>query len=323
MSCTIFDKPLILDADLNSATVDISKLRVLLGNFDTTTSGLWQPIVIKPVQSNARYCEPLYMAGSGLASAFSPCNCNDNSLDIITDNQMDAFQDSTLNCSYCGAPTAESWYLEDQENNTYGPIPITGCCDGACDVRMKRDDYIPKIRVLDQSYISGFLDWKYHQQFPACNNPGLGFEKFITIPKLSNITGVELCVDWKLKESMGEIEYNKISSQYDDEYSHNKALVKAKLISQTCGNFIMTRINPDYETEYAGLFPRLSGLIGSETSNKTISLPLVDQFQQIPYGLDKQTYNNIFINNSKVASYWKWNYTSGIIGWYRYYDIVS
>ena len=321
MSCTIFDKNLIFDADFQTANINLDKLRTLIPAYNSIQSGLWQPIVIRSNDSNAVYCEPLAMAGAGSVPGFSPCNCNNNSLGIVTDNALDSLQDSSLGCSYCGSPNTTSWYLKDKTGASYGPISSLSCCDGSCDVRAKKDDYITKIPVLDQTQISGTVDWKYMNQFPACNNAGLGFEQFITITGLSTISGADLCIDWKLKERISEIEYNKISTQYSDQYIHDKMFTKAKLISQTCGHFIMTRLNPTHETTYSSLYPRLSGLIGSQDEYRTLSLPSVEQFSRTPYGFDKQTYNNIFINNQKIASYWKWNYTSGIIGWYRHYDI--
>ena len=323
MSCEIFNKTLILDADLSSASIDgtsLNAIKTLIGAYDSSLSGIWRPIIIKQADSTAEYCEPLIMAGGGLRPSFAPCNCTDGSLDIVTADALNTFQDSNLDCNYCGTPTAPAWSLQDQQGNTYGSFNLQTCCSGACDIRMKRDDYIPKIPVLDQTQISGFLDWKYLGQFPACTNPGLGFEKFITLTGLSSISGAELCIDWKLKDTIGEIPYDKISSQYNDEYSHNKALIKSKLKSQTCGNFILTHLNSSHEATYTGLFPLFSGLIGSQNQNKNTFLPPIDQFNITPYGFDKQTYNNIFIHNDKIASYWKWNYTSGVLGWYRYYD---
>lgn len=322
--CAIFNKTLVLDANLdaNDIVIDISKLRGLLGEFDPDQSGLWQPIVIKQASSNAQYCQPLVMAGLGASSSFAPCDCSDTELDTVTGDQLGAFQDSNLSCDYCGDSSVATWNLIDQDGEKSPDLKAGGCCSGACDTRMKRDDYLPKIPILNQSYITGFLDFKYMSQFPACDNPGLGFERFIRIPEnnMASINGAELCIDWKLKETLSEIPYNKIYSQHDSQYDHDKSYTKAHLVSQTCGHFIMTKVNPDYEEEYIGKFPRLSGLIGSTNNNRRTSLPSVDNFQNTPYGFDKQTYNNIYINNNRIASYWKWNYTSGIIGWYRYFD---
>lgn len=322
--CTIFNKTLILDANLNSSDIeiDLSKIRNLLGEFDAAKSGLWQPIIIYKTNSSAQYCQPLIMAGLGASSVFNPCNCSDSELDTEKVDQLGAFQDSSLSCDYCGEFAPTPWNLIDNQGELSPDLQAHGCCSGACDTRMKRDDYLPKIPVLNQSYMTGFLDFKYMSQFPACDNPGLGFERFITIPanNMGSVAGADLCIDWKLKETISEIPYNKIYSQHHSQYDHDKSYTKAHLVSQTCGNFILTRINPDYETEYVSKFPSLTGLIGSTDSNRRISLPSVDNFQQTPYGFDKQTYNNIYVNNNRIASYWKWNYTSGIIGWYRYFD---
>ena len=322
--CAVFNKSLVLDANLDAAniSIDISKIRSLIGDYETETSGLWQPIIISTSQSSAIYCEPLIMAGLGTASSFSPCNCSDAGLNNVTDSQFEDFQDSSLSCNYCGDSSVESWNLVDANGEKSSDLKAGGCCSGACDIRMKKDDYIPKIPVLNHSYISGFLDFKYMSEFPACTNAGLGFEKFITIPEnnISSIAGADLCIDWKIKDTISEIPYNKIYTQHDSENLHNKSFNKAGLKSHTCGNFILTKLNTDYETEYKTLFSKLSGLIGSDDQDKRINIPSVSSFQETPYGFDKQTYNNIYINNDRIGSYWKWNYTSGIMGWYRYFE---
>ena len=168
--CAVFNKSLVLDANLDAAniSIDISKIRSLIGDYETETSGLWQPIIISTSQSSAIYCEPLIMAGLGTASSFSPCNCSDAGLNNVTDSQFEDFQDSSLSCNYCGDSSVESWNLVDANGEKSSDLKAGGCCSGACDIRMKKDDYIPKIPVLNHSYISGFLDFKYMSEFPAC-----------------------------------------------------------------------------------------------------------------------------------------------------------
>lgn len=326
--CSIFDKTLLLDADISSASIDLEGIRRLIPDMVLATSGLWHPIVVTHSHMNseplkAKYCEPLIFGGTKIVSPFNPCNCDDSSIGFSSVETSNISSDSNLSCSYC-FPNISSWNLKDSDGNSSPNIPVTDCCAGACDVRMKRDDYIPKIPVLNQTYLSGFLDFKYLAQFPACTNPGLGFERIITINTMSSINGngLNLCVDWKLKDTIDEIPYNKLSSQHLSEYIHNKSYTKSQLVSKTCGNFIMTRVNPYFENEYVEKFSRLSGLIGAASDpSRNISLPSIESFEKTPYGLDQQTYNNIFIKNNKIASYWKWNYTSGILGWYRYYEI--
>lgn len=324
--CTIFNKSLLLDSDLTNSgiIIDIAKITALLNSFKPSTSGLWQPLIIKSSDSNTIYSEPLRVAGSGISSSFTPCDCNNNSLDLVSDNQLGSFEDYTISCNYCGSPNSSltAWTLKDKQNNNSPTLTNISCCHGACDVRMKKDDYVPKIPVLSHSYITGFVDFKYLQEFPACTNPGLGFERFITIPSsgLSTISGLDLNIDWTLKATIDERPYDILSSQHDSEYIHKKSYNKSKLVSQTCGHFILTKLNPTYEQEYKVHFSGLSGLIGSTDDKKNISLPSVASFQSTPYGFDNNTYDNIFIKTLKAGSYWKWNYNSGIIAWYRYYD---
>lgn len=318
-SCSIFNKPVILDTtNLDSASIDISWLKSLIPDFNTDFSGIWRPVLIKDINSTAEYGEPLMRARFGPTPSFTPCDCSDNSINPRNINE----EISEYNiCSYCGNYSTE-WRLYDTEGNSSARSYEANCCSGACDTRFKTDDYIPKIPVLNQSYLTGVCDFKYHQQFPACSNPGLGKERFITISSSnrSKILGPELCVDWKLKESISEIKYDALYSHHDSEYLHNKSYEKSKIVSKTCGNFVLLSIPEG--TWYQSNYPILSGLIGSTIANDTPSsvVPTVEQFSNLPYGIDQEKYKNIFIKNQKLGSFWKWNYQSGVLCWYRYFD---
>lgn len=323
MSCSIYSKPLILDAKkIDRSSVQLGWLSGLIPAFDPSFSGVWRPIWVDSGQSAVEYVEPLMRARTGPAPSFSPCDCDDNSIDPLgIDEQINDYN----NCSYCGSYSVSAKLFDSDRN--FSPRSYSfGCCDGACDTRLKIDDYIPKIPVLNQAYLTGVYDFKYHKQFPACNNLGLGKERFVSISSAdrSKILGPDLCIDWKLKETISEVAYDPLYSHHDSEYLHNKSYQRSKLTSATCGNFILLSLPQSSETTnwYKEHYPILSGLIGTNISgDKPLSIvPSPDQFKNIPYGIDQQKYQNIFIKNQKLGSYWKWNYGSGILCWYRYYD---
>lgn len=331
--CNIYNRPLLFDTDYNSASIDISRLSRLIPAFNVDTSGLWLPIIIKPGDSTLTKTDILSQAGSSVASSFDPFNCAPES-----DNYDVLETDNNLICNYCDPTSSysKSWQLKDTNNNVrqvtingqLQPQYITSnCCNGACDTMMKKDDYLPKIPTLNQINLTKFYDFKHLQQFPSTSNPGLGFQHFINFPtnSLSSFSSSPpIMVDWKLKESIGEIPYDIMTSQYDNSDQHKKAYVKSLQVSKTCGNFILTQLNPSY----SGLnpyYPMFSGLIGESDQtlvSKNISdlLPSVENFQKIPYGFSRNTYDNLFVKNEKIGSHWKWNYSSGILCWYRYYD---
>lgn len=323
MSCSIYSKPLILDAKkIDARSIDLTWLSGIIPNFDASFSGIWRPLWINAGESDIDYVDPLMKARTGPTASFSPCSCSDNSIDPLSiDEQINDYN----NCNYCGTYSVSANLFDSDRN--FSPRSYSfGCCDGACDTRLKTDDYIPKIPVLNQAYLTGVYDFKYHKQFPACNNLGLGKERFISIPSenRSRILGPDLCVDWKLKEAISEVAYDPLYSHHDSEYLHNKAYEKSKITSATCGNFILLSLPESSEDThwYKEHYPILSGLIGTNISgDKALSIvPSPDQFKNIPYGIDQEKYKNIFIKNQKLGSYWKWNYGSGILCWYRYYD---
>lgn len=329
MSCEIFDKDLIsdvIDLDGPSIAMNLSWLRELIGA-GPHLSGVWRPVYTYPNQNNV-LVSPLMSARTRGASFFTPCDCSDSSINM--DPITEQIEESSL-CSYCG-DYAVQWRLYDI-NGASSPRAHSGtCCSGACDVRFKTDDYLPKIPVLNHAYITGVADFKYKQEFPACNNPAsLGYAGFVSIPPSARrqIGGnAFMYIDWSIRETISEIPYDKFTSHHDSEYLHNKSYKKSKMVSNTCGNFLMLSVKttPDLPATghyYLKSYPILSGLLGTNVSGDIPDsvLPTPQQFAELPYGIDEEKYKNIFVHDEKIASYWKWNYTSGVLCWYRYYDI--
>ena len=329
--CSIFNKPLVLDID-NPETVDmvdsLEWLRSIIPSYDADFSGIWRPVFINGDQSTTEYGDTLMKARTGPTSSFSPCNCSDSSINPVgIDEEITEYNI----CDYCG-DYSTYWKLYDNKKNASPREYTANCCGGACDVRFKTDDYLPKIPVLNQAYLTGVNDFKYHSQFPACSNPGLGKERFITVKSQdrSKILGPELCIDWKPKETMSEVAYDEYYSHHDSEFLHNKSYAKSKIVSKTCGNFILLSlpntgtVNSTSTNWYQSNYPLLRGLIGTTgitNDTPTSILPTPDQFANIPYGLDEEKYQNIFIKNQKIGSFWKWNYGAGVLCWYRYYEM--
>jgi hypothetical protein len=328
MSCEIFDKDLIADViDLNNPNITI-QLGWLRDRFPSMhLSGIWRPIYAYPNNDNV-LVSPLMPARTRGASLFTPCDCSDGS--INTDPITEQIEESNL-CSYCGDYQVE-WRLYDANEQASPRTHSANCCSGACDVRFRTDDYLPKIPVLNHAYITGVADFKYKKEFPACNNAQtLGRDGFIYIPtsQRRQIGGSStLYIDWSIRETISEIPYSKFTSHHDSEYLHNKSYKKSKMVSNTCGNFLMLSVNtntglPASGHYYINSYPILSGLLGTKVSGDIPSstLPTPTQFAELPYGIDEEKYKNIFIHDEKIASYWKWNYTSGVLCWYRYYDM--
>lgn len=294
----------------------MSRLRNLVPAFSSGTSGLWRPIVVSGNISNHKYVDLLTQPQTVLLQAFDPFNCSSaiNYVGNYNDLEKPIFG---LDCNYC---------------TPLSPI-TTICCtgSGSCDNRMFKDDYLPKIPLLNQKYLTEFYDWKYQDQFPAVTNKPLGFENFIKLSELRNFTitsdnttEAKMMIDWSLKERMGEIPYDKETSQYDNIDDHNKAYAKFLQVGKTCGNFILTHVNPDssgYNPEYS-IFDGLIGPTGDNIPwpNWRDVLPTPDEFSVIPHGFNNKTYDNIFVKHTKLGSHWKWNYSSGVLGWYRYYQ---
>lgn len=314
--CTIFNKSLRSDAS-GSPTIDTTAINIIRGLIEPLTSsnsGIWYPLVIKSNNNKAKFCDPLVEVSLSSVDAFNPCNCNNNQISNLETNFYNDTKTSNLDCNYCGNYST-NWELYDYDGSSSSDVLGNAgifnndCCGGACDVKFKNDDFLPKVPLLNQCYLSGFYDFKHLKQFPACSNPGLGFERFITIDNFSSISSnAKFCIDWKLKETISEIPYDPSSSYHLNEYTHNKSEQKASIVSRTCGNFILTDIRQNYSGAY-DIFDNVG---------KPKEIPSVDNFTK-PYGFANQTYNNLFIGGTKLASHWKWHHTSGILGWYRHY----
>jgi len=314
--CTIYNKSLKDDAE-GSPDIDLRELKSTIPAYNVEVSGLWHPLVIYEKDNKAKYCDPLIQAGLDNVSSFDPCNCADNQIASVGGGFYKNFKESDLDTAYCGTYSKE-WKLYDASTSE-SSLDILGangvftadCAGGACDVRFKVDDFIAKVPVLNQSYVSGFYDFKHLQQFPACTNAGLGFERFIEYTSMDTIDSqyANFCIDWKLKETISEIDYDPVSTYHLNEYTHNKSSLKAEKVSRTCGNFILTDVIQNYSGQYSMY----------DDMNTSAEIPTTGNFTK-PYGFESQSHNNLFIGGSKLASHWKWNTTSGILGWYRYYD---
>jgi len=284
MSCSIFTKGLLEDADLSSASIDTAFLKKLMISKGEADEGKWYPLIIKPsdmAKDDAEFTRLLSPAGDDLTPTFDPCNCSNNIfgdgsgvLDIFNSQDFSSTPNIEIDCSYCSETCSH---------------PSGSCSEESdCVTRFQKDDYIPKIPYLYEGYISGFNDFKNLKEFPSCSNVGLGKEKFIEMD-LKSFNNTKLNIDLKLQETISEIEYDPFSTRHGTEYIHDKTLAKSKMTSQTCGAFV-----------------ELSGSLPTSIIK--------------PHGFTKDTYNNIYIGSQKIASHWKWNYQSGVLGWYRYYD---
>lgn len=324
--CTIFNKNFVTDiTDINNVSISISFVKDLIPAYNAETSGLWRPIIIDSMHSRTSYSDLLSEPETDIGNEIDPCNCNPNFINDI----VESAQNVNINCNYCAdtypANHTATAKLQDTDGNFYMTPPyfsypvsaVANCCQGACDTRMLRDDYLPKIPFLNQKYLKTFHDFKYKKQFPAVTNPGLGCEFFVTT-ETSNLNsfdtgGPSFGIDWLIKDRISEIPYDPITSQYNNETDHEKAYSRSLHTSSTCGNFIFTsssRISGSNQPYYSIL-----------EQNNVSTLPTNDEFQKIPHGFSSSTYNNIFVGDKKICSNWKWNYSSGILCWYRYYDI--
>ena len=224
-------------------------------------------------------------------------------------------------------------------------IYVKDCCKGGCDTRMKTDDITPKIPYLYNNYLYKLFDFKYMKQFPAIENPGLGREQFVIFNNTLNLDGIKLtnmniCIDWTLKARMGEIPVPENETYHTNLYAHKKSYSRYLSNNKTAGNFILEKVRGkdtigSISQWQFNTMPLLSGYLTDE--NKTIPsgflitpsstgindiIPKTEEFT-IPYGITDDTHYNIFLkaDNPKNGGYWKWNYTSGVLFWYRYYDI--
>jgi hypothetical protein len=320
-NCDIFNKSFFKDTDISSFQINIDTLSSLIPAYSVEYSGIWLPIVINNQQSDIGYVNILGRAESNIS--FDPCNCI-SVPPVETGTYIRGPEDESLNCSYCGSHGGVGWSLTNLL--TGNKIGLgTSCCDGACDIRMTKDDYLAKIPVLNNAYLTKFYDWKYKLQFPACSNKGLGYEKFIQAAP-NNIRSFkkspEIRIDWNIKERISEIKpENDIDTYHKDMDTHRKSYHRSKLTSKTCGNFILTKLNPNSNNPTYPLFNNLVGDL-DEVEDYSEILPDPEQFTP-PYGFQNQDHYNIFVKNKKRGSFWKWNYGSGILCWYRYFNIGS
>lgn len=289
------------------------------------------------------------------------CSLNSNRISRNIQQKLVAFSEywsgdpeDGIFCEYCqGIRTEDSYnnclvsinYRPKREGvqpaTLFWPVPGNGggvftpnCCQGGCDTRALTDDLAPKIPYLYTNYHTKFSDFKYHKQFPSITNPGIGYEKFATYNGSFNgitISNMQLHIDWTLEPRIGEIETpnSHTDTYHTDMYSHKKSYKNYLLSNKTCGNFILTQVNTS--TTIAALqeakMVKISGInLGSGIRDYTSSLdtiiPPVEKFT-IPYGIKDNTHWNIFLKKpfDKEGGFWKWNISSGIVGWYRYYDI--
>ncbi len=321
MSCSVFDISLLQDIAPGSVpTSKLDKLRSLINDYDPGYSGIWQPMVIAGDGApKGTYSELLVQPNVDNVSTFDPCNCNDDQILSLGAGFYDNYKESNFNTSYCGNYSVQ-WRLYDSAGNSSEDVlgadgVFDGTCDnGACDVMFKKDDFIPRIPMINQSYISGFSDFKHLSEFPACGNVGLGWERFFEynvsdFNTLDVTSNAKFCIDWQLKEIISEVPYDSYTSQHINEYTHDKSYTKSLETRKTCGNFILTGITETGVFNY-NIFNDV------DTASE---IPASGDFDP-PFGFKNNTYNNIFIGGKKMASHWKWDHQSGVLGWYRYYD---
>ena len=345
--CIQYNSDYVSSVDVNSISLDIDFIEDIISqdNIDyvgsansspTKVTGVWYPIVITSKDNEAKYCDLLQKSKEtnkdfdkyySITYGKDKCQSSDvgsfNILDIsdnlvasksrFFDGEDVEYIYNALDCSYCGYAGTE-WRLIDDQGDQSPQSYTADCCGGACDVRMNENDYIPKIPLLNYHYYNEPCDFPYIKDNPARSGPGLGKEKAITITNVQGLTfggDIEFCIDWRLKETISEIPYDQDTTQHSNKNLHDKSYKKSKIISRTCGNFLLTSVNqatkwPDYD--YSWLEDNID------------VIPEPESFTA-PYGIRSPTIDNIFVGSEKVGSFWKWNYTSGILGWYRKYDV--
>jgi len=320
--------------NIKKLSTDISFVKAIINSNNSMTEGVWYPIVIYKKENEAVDCDLLHKRKDSIAeidknylNIYGVDKCQSKNIeyfDILTIEDSAAIQKSRffdganveygynpLNCSYCGTHS-RTWRLIDEQGNISDAYQAD-CCGGACDVRMNEDDYIPKIPLLNHHYYTDPCDFKYIGDNPARSGPGLGKEAVIKSSDIEDLNfngDVSFCVDWKLKETISEIPYDDDTTQHPSQVLHNKAYKKSQITSFTCGNFILTSVNQENE---------FSGYDYDWLHDNLADLPDVADFTK-PYGIKGSTTDNIFVGKNKAGSFWKWNYTSGILGWYRKYD---
>jgi len=368
-SCDIFSS--IFSATAKDASLwktEIGWLKSFIGDFKKESSGVWQPIVIKKDKSGpVEYGKLLSAPYNSDDTKIAPCDCKANPVRgarniqkkyIIFGEDIAIEPEDGIFCNYCelirteepkynnctvsinykpkepGVPSAVlTWPINDQGEPQEPQVFTPPCCEGGCDTRALTDDLAPKIPYLYTNYHTKFRDFKYHQQFPAITNPGLGYEKFAKYNAQYNnmtVSNMSLNIDWTLEPRLGEIPVpgTNTDTYHLNIYSHKKSYKNYLMSNKTCGNFILTQVNASTsiaELQSTKMF-RISGInmgSGVKDYNGTLDtiIPPIDKFT-IPYGIKDNTHWNIFLKQPfyKEGGLWKWNISSGILGWYRYYD---
>lgn len=339
--CSIYNHPFFKDLkDIDKAVSGeanfpkLTKLKGIIENykdaFSPEISGIWRPLVVKKQDTDSEIQYVNIYRRAIVENTLNPCACSDL---INTETPPET---QTLDCNYCNLTpkinNTVKWTIADQKNNLTSKEIVSTYCSGANDVRSYPDDYLTKLPSLCNTYLTGVYDFKYLNQFPATANKGLGIEEFIKIPlnqenfRSLNGSNLYLCVDWRIQEKLGETKPDNISDSYyeyiDD---HHKAYNRYLANNQTCGNFILLAPNEIYNS-LTGVYPRynlIDNCLGKVPNSgfEESQLPTPDSFSA-PFGFMNTDHYNIFTSgNTKVGSYWKWNYTSGILCWYRYADV--
>ena len=345
-----------------------------------TNSGIWKPIYIKNDDIGS-YGSLLSRAKPTSVGILTPCNCvgqlgsnrNTTATTLGTVFYTDLEDpENGISCSYCSSPTMNPTGTTCIPAVYYNPKNIQGglpsiilgwppqgsppagnnqpisipCCKGGCDTRMKTDDITPKIPYLYNNYIDKFYDFKYLEQFPSIENPGLGKEKFFSyLPEDIKERGLEIdgssymAVDWIIKARMGEIPDDKLDTYHSNHYIHKKSYSRFQKNNKTAGNFILQKLNTvgfrDNDPPVAAFSENNPNLTGGPVVN------YADQFDSwatmggylnnipkpevwtVPYGITDKTHYNIFGSNPnyKLGSYWKWNISKAVLCWARVWDL--
>lgn len=326
--CNVYNNSFLNDLKSDTPEVSMSLIRSRMQPYNSAISGIWMPLIFA---TSVGY-ESNLLIEAHPSPYVDPCNCNPSNSGGDCEYCYDAASDLT---TLRNSKPDTYWYLTTQDGQILKQYSFDPCGNipGNIDVRANQDDILPKIPVLDNSYITGNCDFKYFDEFPATQNEslvgcGLGISQFIKYKKDISLNSFtqhpELCIDWKIIERMGEIPFDGKITHHKDIDTHIKSYNKFLSVGKTCGNFIM--LNTDIPVSGYKLLKSYkdSNSIPSALSNSGIScldiLPSDDEFT-IPYGTKHPHYNNVFIGKDKVASCWKWTRDKTVLCWYRYSDI--
>lgn len=313
---------------------------------DPSESGIWFPVYIYKSEENTCFDRTLLQrVDNSYAKPFSPCACSDDQMLGLSDNYygVDSGYEPDMDFSYCGSYTEYNddpnakWYLYDVNKDMEQSPQGFDMGVGSIDIVSKVDDVLPKVPILNQIYVSGFYDFKWHRpgkKFPAVTNDGLGKQGFFSSSSFKGLSVTKssgedpfFAIDWNIHPTISEVEYDPIESQHTSEHRHNKSYAKSLMLSETCGNFMLLSLPTGHET-YAKKFPILKDYTPSGTGegppsldpNRTLNIPAKENYTK-PYGWKNRTYDNIFIGQEKKASYWNWSINTAVLCWFRVYDI--